>query len=132
MVGFAFLMSLIAVVGLFFALRNKLPQQKWFLKALPFTIVLPFVANATGWTITELGRQPWIVQGLMRTEQGLSPNLTPAELWISLIGFTIVYGGLIVADFYLLWKYGSTGTPSGDVIKMPEPPSDDSTLQEAY
>lgn len=132
MVGFGVLMSLIAIVGLFFSWRGKLDKRKWFLGALPFAMILPYVANMTGWMITEVGRQPWIVQGLMRVEEGLSPNLTAADLWISLIGFTLVYGVLMAADFYLLWKYGSSGSASGDVIKMPEPPADDLELGKAY
>jgi cytochrome d ubiquinol oxidase subunit I len=132
MVGFGGLMSLIAIVGLILVWRKKLDQQQWFLKALPFAILLPFVSNATGWMLTEVGRQPWIVQGLMRTEQGVSPNLTTTDLWISLIGFTALYLALIIADLYLLWKYGSTASPSADVIQLPEPPAEDSELQKAY
>ncbi len=133
MVGFGLLMSAIAVIGLLYVWRGNLLEQKWLLAILPFTIVLPYVANATGWVLTEVGRQPWIVQGLMRTQDAISPNLTVVDLWISLIGFTLVYGVLMVADFYLLWKYGSKGMPSedGSIIELPES-SDDPKLQKAY
>jgi cytochrome d ubiquinol oxidase subunit I len=131
MVGFGGLMALFAVVGLFFSWRGKLLEKRRFLTLLPFTIILPYVANATGWMLTELGRQPWIVQGLMRTEEGLSPNLTIADLWISLIGFTLVYGGLAAADFYLLWKYATRGNGGSELLPLPSA-DDDSNLKVAY
>jgi cytochrome d ubiquinol oxidase subunit I len=103
---------------------------------LPFMIDLPYLANSTGWMLTELGRQPWIVQGLMRTEQGLTPaaTVTPTYLIISLLGFIVIYGVLMVADFYLLWKYGSTSTGEVviDGIGDEELPSEDVSLEGAY
>ncbi len=132
MVGFGGLMSLIAIVGIYLWWRGRLAQTKWFLRLLPFTIILPYVANSTGWMLSELGRQPWIVQGVMRTEEGLSPNLTVADLWISLIGFTVVYGVLMVADFYLLWKYATRGTGGDELLPLPQPDEDDAGLEVAY
>jgi cytochrome d ubiquinol oxidase subunit I len=132
MVGFGGLMSLIALVGIFLWWRGRLAQAKWFLTLLPFTIILPYVANSTGWMLTELGRQPWIVQGLMRTEEGLSPNLTVTDLWISLIGFTVVYGVLAVADFYLLWKYATKGQGGDELLPLPQADEDDAELEVAY
>lgn len=131
MVGFGGLMALIAIVGIFFWWRGKLAQPGWFLTLLPFTIILPYVANSTGWMLTELGRQPWIVQGLMRTEQGLSPNLTTTDLWISLIGFTLTYGALAAADFYLLWKYATRGTGGSELLSIPQA-DDGANLKVAY
>ncbi len=132
MVGFGGLMSIIAIVGLILWWRGKLETSRWFLYILPFTIILPYVANSTGWVLTELGRQPWIVQGLMRTEQGVSPNLTALDLGISLVGFVLVYGALIVADFYLLWKYASTYTGEGEVLSTPTPQPSDLQLDKVY
>ena len=133
MVGFGMLMSLIAIVGLFLWWRGKLGKTRWFLALLPFTIILPYVANATGWMMTEMGRQPWIVQGLMRTEEGISPNLTVTDLWISLIGFTLVYGILAVADFYLLWKYATTSHGDDELLPLPKAPKqEDVQLETAY
>jgi cytochrome d ubiquinol oxidase subunit I len=56
-----------------------------------------------------MGRQPWIVQGLLRVKDGISPNLTPTDLWISLIGFALLYGVLAAADIYLMRKYALAG-----------------------
>ncbi|MFW6184875.1 MAG: cytochrome ubiquinol oxidase subunit I [Chloroflexota bacterium] len=133
MVGFGALMAVLAIVGIFLWWRGRLAQSRWFLAVLPFAIVLPYVANGTGWMLTELGRQPWIVQGLMRTEEGLSPNLTATDLWISLIGFTAVYGALAVADFYLLWKFGTRGQGTDELLPLPDAvQDDDSGLEGAY
>jgi cytochrome bd ubiquinol oxidase subunit I len=132
MVGFGLLMSLIAIVGIVLWWRGRLAQTRWFLGLLPFTIVLPYVANATGWLLTEIGRQPWIVQGLMRTEEGLSPNLTTTDLWISLIGFAAVYGALAVADFYLLWKFATLGRGSDELLSLPDITDDGPSLEGAY
>ena len=86
-------------------------------------IFLPWLANSTGWILTEVGRQPWIVQGLMRIEQGLSPNVGVVELLITLIGFTLLYGALAVADVYLLQKFARvsvTASHSDDNANAPD------------
>ena len=74
-------------------------------------IVLPYVANSAGWIFTEIGRAPWIVFGVMKTESGVSPNVTAGEVLFSLVAFTLLYGALMVADIYLLDKYAKAGTP---------------------
>lgn len=121
MVGAGTLMFLLALAGLWFRFRNSLENQRWFLRIMIAAIVLPYLANTTGWILTEFGRQPWIVFGEMRVEQAVSPNLTAGELWITLIGFTLLYGILMVADVYLLWKFGSSGSEE----VLPEPDSGD-------
>ncbi len=109
MVGAGVLMFVLGLVGLFFSFTNRMPKARWFLIALLPAIILPYLANSTGWILTEVGRQPWIVFGLMRIDQAVSPNVTPVMLLISLIGFTLVYGALMVADIYLLQKYARAG-----------------------
>jgi cytochrome d ubiquinol oxidase subunit I len=109
MVGAGVLMFVLGLLGLFFSFTNRLQKVRWFLLALMPAIVLPYLANSTGWVLTEVGRQPWIVFGLMRIEQAVSPNVTPVMLLISLIGFTLVYGVLMAADIYLLQKFARAG-----------------------
>jgi cytochrome d ubiquinol oxidase subunit I len=78
----------------------------------------------TGWVLTEMGRQPWIVQGLLKVEQAVSPNLTTVDLLISLIGFALLYGSLAVAMVYLMKKYAIAGpdaTLHESVDVAPEP-----------
>ena len=89
--------------------RNDYEESKWF-KWVPFwAISLPYIANVSGWVLTEMGRQPWIVYDLLKVEDAVSPNLTPTDIAISLVGYTLVYGSLAVAMFYLMKKYAIAG-----------------------
>jgi cytochrome d ubiquinol oxidase subunit I len=130
MVGAGALMFVLALVGLFLTYRNHLDEGKWLLRLLIPAIILPYLANSTGWMLTEVGRQPWIVQGLMTIDKAVSPNVTVEMLLISLIGFTLVYGLLMVADIYLLQKYarqdiGGSGTVIPWFSKDESAPTDD-------
>jgi len=78
-------------------------------------IALPYVANSTGWIFTEIGRQPWIVFGLQKTADAVSPTVTAGEVLFTLLGFTVVYGALMVADVYLLRKYAAAGVTNVDL-----------------
>ncbi len=116
MVGSGFLMILLALVGLYLALKNKLDGTAWYLRLLPVALFLPYIANSTGWLMTELGRQPWIVFGLMKTEAGVSPTVPAGMVLTSLVLFTLVYGALMAADIYLLNKYARGGPNSGELL----------------
>jgi len=108
MMAFGFVMMGIAAFLLWMNMRGDITQAKW-LKWVPWVLVLPYLANASGWILTEMGRQPWIVYGLLKVEDAVSPNLTVVDLWISLIGYTAVYGSLAVAMVYLMKKYAIAG-----------------------
>ena len=108
MVGMGLLMGLLALFALYLVMRNKIENNRLFLKVLPWAILLPYIANTCGWLMTELGRQPWIVFGLMKTEQGVSNVVSGASVLISLVLFTVVYGALMVVDLYLLRKYAKS------------------------
>lgn len=123
MVGAGMLMFLLALVGLGLFFTRRLEKSRWFLRGLVAAMVLPYLANTTGWLLTEVGRQPWIVQGIMRVESAISPNVTVPMLWISLIGFTLVYSLLIVADVYLMQKFaraGVGGSATAPTLDIPE------------
>jgi cytochrome d ubiquinol oxidase subunit I len=109
MVGAGFLMLGLAGFALYLQIRDRLPGPRWFVRLLPYTIILPYIANTGGWLMTELGRQPWIVFGLQRTENAVSPNVSTGMVALSLILFALIYGVLMVADIYLLAKYGKQG-----------------------
>ena len=89
-------------------LRGDITKAKW-MKWVPWALLLPYLANASGWILTEMGRQPWIVYGLLKVQDAVSPNLTVVDLWISLIGYTAVYGSLGFAMVYLMKKYAIAG-----------------------
>lgn len=92
---------LLAALGVLLLLTGRLESQRWFLWAALWTLPVPYIANSTGWFVTEIGRQPWIVYGLQRVEQAVSPGVPSSSIWISLIGFTLVYGVLALSAVYL-------------------------------
>ncbi len=106
MVGLGVLLLVGAVAA--FVARNQTERYPWLLRLLPWFIALPYVANQLGWTVAELGRQPWIVYGLMRTTDAGSP-VSVAQVATSLVAFTVLYGLLGFVDFYLLFKYARQG-----------------------
>ena len=110
MVGAGTLMLGLAAWALWVALRGQIGKRSLLLLGLPFAISLPYVANSTGWILTEMGRQPWIVFGVLRTEQGVSTSVPAGQVLATLIGFTLIYAILIVADVYLLVKYARADT----------------------
>jgi len=110
MVGAGFLMALIALYGLYLVLRDRTSRPAWFFRWLPLAIVLPYLANSAGWIVTEMGRQPWIVVGLMKTADGVSPSVAAGFVLASAVTFTLLYGALMAADVYLLAKYARAGT----------------------
>ena len=101
MVGIGGLLLLItfltAIVSIFFEEKLK---YCCLLKFMPLLLPLPFIANSVGWYIAEAGRQPWIVVGLQKTAQAVSPNLTSGEVWLTLIGFTAIYLFLAVVAIF--------------------------------
>ena len=106
MVGFGALFFLVAAWAF---LRRKDPAAHGrLLKVLPWMIPLPYIANELGWLVAELGRQPWIVYGVMRTEDSVS-KLAVEQVATSLGAFFLVYALLGAVDFYLLYKYARKG-----------------------
>ena len=102
------LLMILSSLFLLIALRRPIGNARW-LRWMPWIIALPYIANICGWVLTEMGRQPWIVQGLLKVEDGVSPNLTPGLVLVSLISYTLVYSALAAAMFYLMRKYAIAG-----------------------
>ncbi|MGC9336171.1 MAG: cytochrome ubiquinol oxidase subunit I [Anaerolineae bacterium] len=109
MVGVGMLIIGLAAYALYLPWRNWPGKWARWLKWMPLAIALPYVANTAGWILTETGRQPWVVHGLLKTENAMSPNVGAGMVLFSLIGFTLVYAALMVADVYLLAKYAKAG-----------------------
>jgi len=108
MMAFGVVMILITAYFVWANMRGDITKAKW-MKWVPWVLILPYLANASGWILTEMGRQPWIVYGLLKVEDAVSPNLTTVDLLISLIGYTVVYGSLAVSMVYLMKKYAIAG-----------------------
>jgi cytochrome bd ubiquinol oxidase subunit I len=121
----AALIMLFGLWGLWLVRRGKLERSRWFLWAAPWVVILPFAMNTAGWLLTESGRQPWIVQGLMKTSQAASPSVTSTDVWISLIVFVTLYALLGVADCYLMIRYGRKDLQAGHDDDDEGPPSTD-------
>jgi cytochrome bd ubiquinol oxidase subunit I len=105
------LVLILAGWGLWLIRRKKLATSRRFLWVAVWAAVLPFLMNTAGWFLTESGRQPWIVQGIMLTKNGISPTLSTTWLWISLIAFILLYGTLATVDFLLMLRYSREQLP---------------------
>ena len=108
MMTIGFFMIAVTIFFLYASMKGKVENAKW-LKWAVWGIALPYIANINGWVLTEMGRQPWIVQGMLKVQDAVSPNLTTIDLLISLIGYVVVYGALAGAMFYLMKKYAVAG-----------------------
>jgi len=101
MVGLGFYFILATIFGWW--KRNRLVDSPKYLKLMLLSIPLPYIACELGWIVTEVGRQPWIVYGLMKTSDAVSPIAT-SQVLTTLIAFILVYGLLGVTGFYLIAK----------------------------
>jgi len=104
MVAIGMTLISLSCFGAFLAWTNKLEKQKWFLWLSIFAVLLPQIGNQVGWAAAEIGRQPWIVYGLMKTVDGLSPTVSASAVLTSLIMFSLVYLALFVMFLTLLDK----------------------------
>ncbi len=110
MLAFGLLILGISLLALLVVVRHWPESWNRWLKWLPWAIPLPFIAGIAGWVTTEMGRQPWVVNGLLRTEQAISPNLTASDVTITLLGFTLVYSTLTSLMIYLMRKFATQTT----------------------
>jgi cytochrome d ubiquinol oxidase subunit I len=120
MVGAGMLMAVLSLWALFMVMGDLMERRFTAMRIYGFAIALPYLANTTGWLLTEVGRFPWVVYGQVTLQQGVSPNVTAGMVWVSLIGYLLVYGALIVATVYLMAKHARTGAPKEPVVE-PEP-----------
>jgi cytochrome d ubiquinol oxidase subunit I len=105
------LVLLIGLYGLWLLRREKLATSRRFLWIAIWAAVLPFLMNTAGWLLTESGRQPWIVQGIMLTKNGISSSVSATSIWISLVVFVLLYAILATVDLLLMLKYSRQPLP---------------------
>jgi len=122
MVGLGVLMFLATTWGLWEWRKGRLETNRFFLGFLLLLIPVPHLANFFGWIVTEMGRQPWLVQGELLTPQGVSPHSAITVL-LSLIAFWSIYLVLISLDVYLLSVTARAGLhePEVDATQLPAP-----------
>jgi cytochrome d ubiquinol oxidase subunit I len=124
-------LAMLAGAAMLWSTRGgRTPSSRWMLRAAIVLPLLPMAANSFGWIFTEMGRQPWVVFGLMPTSAGVSPSTSVAEVATSLTGFTLLYGVLAVIEVKLLLRYIKKGLPE---LEPPGDPDDaDAPLAFAY
>ena len=105
------LMLLLALWGGWLLWRRDITAAKWFQRAAIGGIALPFLACFAGWILTETGRQPWIVWGLQKTADAVSPSSTMSKLVFSLTVFACLYALLAIVDFWLMRRYARLDPP---------------------
>jgi cytochrome d ubiquinol oxidase subunit I len=129
MVGLGTIFIAIMAAAVFLLWRGKLFRARWMLWVLMLSFPFPYIANTAGWMTAELGRQPWLVYGLMRTNQGFSQTVSAGNGLFTLIGFMGMYFVMGVLFLFLIWReveHGpallsarESGTPSSAKI-LPE------------
>jgi cytochrome d ubiquinol oxidase subunit I len=104
MVGLGTIFIAVMVVAALLLWRNKLYASPWMLWLLMLCVPLPYIANTAGWMTAELGRQPWLIYGVMRTAHGVSPRVGGGNAWFSLIGFMGLYTVLGILWLFLVYR----------------------------
>jgi cytochrome d ubiquinol oxidase subunit I len=114
MIGIGTFMILASLLAIFLSRRQNFVDNRLFLTLMVFAIPAPYLAQQVGWLVAELGRQPWIVFGVLKTSDAVSKSVTSTQVLLSLLGFTVLYGVLGIVDVYLLAKYAKKG-PDNDL-----------------
>ncbi|GEN33140.1 cytochrome ubiquinol oxidase subunit I [Aneurinibacillus danicus] len=102
--------------GFYLVRKRKLVSSPRYLKAVLYSMLLPYLAMNLGWTVAEAGRQPWVVYGLMKTTEAVSP-ISSSQIIFSLTGLVLFYTILIIADVMLLVKYAKAGPNTEGAVK---------------
>lgn len=134
MIGLGMIAALYALLMLWAFRGGRVPKNRLFALFNSVIVLFPLFGISAGWIFTEMGRQPWIVFGQQITADGVSPLLTPLEVWVSMIGFTLLYAVLAVIEVALMLKYIKAGAPE-DVVEDPfaeAQKDDDQQLYFAY
>jgi cytochrome d ubiquinol oxidase subunit I len=117
MILMGFAMLLMTLMAVRYAVRGTLETHRLFLTLMLFAIPLPYLAGQLGWVVAEVGRQPWIVYGVLKTSQAVSQSISTVQVYASLLGFTLLYGALGAIDIYLLSKFARKG-PDDDLSAL--------------
>ena len=132
MIGLGIVGALIAIAVLWSTRRDRIPHHRLWFWAVLATPLLPLFANSFGWIFTEIGRQPWLVFGLMTTATGVSPNVSGGEVWTSLITLTLLYAVLAVIETRLLLRFIAAGAPEFEEPVDPADRDENAPLVFAY
>ena len=123
MVALGFWFVLLAIWGGYRWWRGQLFEDDLLHKALMGSSLLGFLAVEVGWIVTEVGRQPWVIQGVMKTTAGVSPGLTATEATLTLLGFVGGYVLLLVLYTYVILRIIRQGPPADDELRLVDRPT---------
>jgi cytochrome d ubiquinol oxidase subunit I len=132
MTGIGFLLAAFTALGILLMRRGRLEVSRRYLRLATFATGLPILANASGWIFTEMGRQPWVVQGLLKTKDAVSPSVSAWNVGITLAGFTLLYGVLAAVDGWLMFRYARSVPPPVPEETDPASPAAAHDLSMAY
>ena len=132
MVGLGLLAAGIGLLILWVTRKGRAPTNKWWARSAVVLPFLPIFANSFGWIFTEMGRQPWVVFGLMTTANGVSPSVGAGLVATSLIAFTLLYAVLAVIEVGLILKTIRQGLPDVEPTEPPDGDDADRPLAFAY
>lgn len=134
MMGFGALATLFSAMVLWVTRKGAIPQSTKLWRGIAiWTPLLPVIAISFGWIFTEIGRQPWIVYGLMTTQSGVSPAVSATEVLVSMVVYTLLYAVLAVIEVKLFLTYVRRGAEPFEEIKPPEGADhEDAPFQFAY
>ena len=118
MVGMGLIMLAVSWFGNLLRWRGRLETTRWFLWGTFLSFPTGFIAILTGWYTAEVGRQPWVVYGLLRTKDAVTPSLTTGDVLFSLACYVLVYAVLFSFGMYYIYKLLREG-PTGDAAADP-------------
>jgi len=120
MAGLGTYFALIMVIAAFLLWRGKLFQTRWVLWPLLLSFPLPYIANTAGWMTAEIGRQPWVVYGLIRTSEGYSKYVSSSNSLFTLLGFMGIYTVLSILFIVLVYRIIDEGPTIGGLPAVPK------------
>ena len=121
MVGLGTMFIAIMALAAFLLWRRKLFGTRWMLWILMLSAPLPYIANTAGWMTAELGRQPWLIYGILRTVHGASPRVAAGNAWFTLLGFMGMYTVLSMLWLLLIYREIEHGPEAAEKPSAPEP-----------
>jgi len=121
MVGLGTLFIAVMALPALLLWRGKLYNARWLLWILMLMFPLPYIANTAGWITAEMGRQPWLVYGLMRTEEGFSKMVSAGNGWFTFLGFAGMYTLLSFLFLFLIAREIEHGPESAAASAKPQP-----------
>ncbi|GAA2102555.1 cytochrome ubiquinol oxidase subunit I [Actinomadura alba] len=125
MILLGFLMVLLLLINLPLAFKTHAgPVTRFWRRLLTWSIALPFIATIAGWLFREVGRQPWTITEVLRTEDAISPSVSAGNMRLTLVVFTLLFGALLVLDAWLLARFAARG-PEGSALGMPPDPDEE-------